>query len=547
MEKSVIISRASGLQTKEDLLSLLNDIVSDELGKDSTFTFSMKQLNYYCNPNLVRGRYTHFFIPKKSGGVRRISAPSRGLRHILYYINVIFKAMYQPSDYAMGFVEGRSVLDNATRHIGQNYVFNIDLENFFPSIPQPRVWKRLQLKPFSFNRPIANILAGLCCIREKKEDGTYEYVLPQGAPTSPLLTNAICDTLDRRLSGLARRFNLHYSRYADDITFSSMHNVYNDNSEFRKELTRIIESQHFKMNEAKTRLQKNGERQEVTGLTVSNKVNASKSYVAEIRNLLHIWEKYGYNEAYKKFYPHYKENKGLVKNGEPVLENVLYGKLQYLKMIKGGKDSVYSALQARYDRLTSPIYAESEQKFDYLRSFTLAEFEEIIGCDITYTLSKEGNLYGKAILNNRELVISITNVAKNQLVKDKIITSKVLVDSVKPCKDEMKTNSKPGLYVVLTTKNGKAPFWMMTYYDPTITEIESGDVPVSDLVSIWEEKGIDAAIQAYEDGVKRKNRRKSAKWENVDISPEEDGSLEGVNISPEEDGNAKAIATIHLF
>jgi hypothetical protein len=266
----VIISRASGLQTKEDLLSLLNDIVSDELGKDSTFTFSMKQLNYYCNPNLVRGRYTHFFIPKKSGGVRRISAPSRGLRHILYYINVIFKAMYQPSDYAMGFVEGRSVLDNATRHIGQNYVFNIDLENFFPSIVQPRVWKRLQLKPFSFNRPIANILAGLCCIREKKEDGTYEYVLPQGAPTSPLLTNAICDTLDRRLSGLARRFNLHYSRYADDITFSSMHNVYNDNSEFRNELTRIIESQHFKMNAAKTRLQKNGERQEVTGLTVSN-------------------------------------------------------------------------------------------------------------------------------------------------------------------------------------------------------------------------------------------------------------------------------------
>ena len=107
-------------------------------------------------------------------------------------------------------------------------VFNTDLENFFPSIEQPRVWKRFQLKPFNFKQPIANILAGLCCIKEKNEDGTVKYVVPQGAPTSPLITNAICDTLDCRLSGLARRFNLHYSRYADDITFSSMHNVYKE-------------------------------------------------------------------------------------------------------------------------------------------------------------------------------------------------------------------------------------------------------------------------------------------------------------------------------
>ena len=513
MEKSVIRKRAAELQSKEDLLLLLNEIVKDELGKDDAFSFSMQQLAYYSNPNNVHGRYRHFSIPKKSGGKRNIAAPSKGLSHILYYVNILLKAIYQPSDYAMGFVEGRSVVDNAIRHIGQNYVFNTDIENFFPSIEQPRVWKRFQLKPFNFKKPIASILAGLCCIKEKNDDGTVKYILPQGAPTSPLITNAICDTLDRRLSGLARRFNLHYSRYADDITFSSMHNVYKEDGDFRAELKRIIEGQNYKMNEAKTRLRKIGERQEVTGLTISNKVNASTAYVAEIRNLLHIWEKYGYNEAYKRFYPKYKESKGHVKKGEPLLENVLYGKLQYLKMVKGYKDPVYAALQARYDKLTSPVNAEVEQKFDYLRSFTLGEFEEIVDGQINYALSKEGHLYGKVILNGKDIIISISNDAKSQLVKNKIITDEALVASVKPTRSAIPVNSKPGLYVVLTAKNGKVPFWMMTYYDPTVTDIDLSEIPVAELVNIWEKNGIDAAIEAYENGIllKGEGANKAAK------------------------------------
>lgn len=511
MEKSIIIKRAAALQSKEDLLQLLNDIVKDELGRDDAFSFSMQQLTYYSNPNNVRGRYRHFSIPKKSGGKRNIAAPSKGLGHLLYYVNIILKAIYQPSDFAMGFVEGRCVVDNALRHIGQNYVFNTDIENFFPSIEQPRVWKRLQLKPFNFKKPIANILAGLCCIKEKDNDGAVKYILPQGAPTSPLITNAICDTLDRRLSGLARRFNLHYSRYADDITFSSMHNVYNEGGNFRKELRRLIEGQNFKMNEAKTRLQKKGERQEVTGIIVSNKVNTSAAYVSEIRNLLHIWEKYGYNEAYKRFYPHYKVNKGHIKKGEPLLENVLYGKLQYLKMVKGYKDSVYASLQARYDKLTSPVNAEVELRYDYLRSFTLAEFEEIVGSQINYTLSKEGNLYGRVPLNGKNIIISISNDAKAQLVKNKIITDEILVASVKPVKTSVPVNSKPGLYVVLTAKNGKVPFWMMTYYDPTVTDIELSEVSGAELINIWEKNGIDAAIEAYENGILFNERNVSQK------------------------------------
>ena len=279
-----------------------------------------------------------------------------------------------------------------------------------------------------------------------------------------------------------------------------MHNVYQENGEFQTELKRIIEGQGFRMNIGKTRLQKLGERQVVTGLTVSNRVNTSSEYVAEIRNLLHIWEKYGYNDAFKNFYSHYKDKKGHIKKGEPMLENVLYGKLQYLKMVKGSNDPVYAALQARYDKLTSPVNAEIKQSLDYLRSFTIAEFEEIVGSPINYRLSKDNNLYGQAMLNGKEIAISITGAAKHQLAKSKIITDETLLSSIKPIKYSVTSKSKPGLFVVLTARNGHAPFWMMTYYDPTVTDIDMSNVPASELVDIWEKEGIDAAINAFEEG-----------------------------------------------
>ena len=140
---------------------------------------------------------------------------------MLMCLNEMFKSIYTPSDYAMGFTEGRSVVKNANIHKGQNYVFNLDLKDFFPSIFRVRVRARLQAKPFNFNEDIAIIIAGLCSMKVSSghKDGS-DYVLPQGSPTSPIITNMICDNLDRRLAGLAKSFGLRYSRYADDITFS---------------------------------------------------------------------------------------------------------------------------------------------------------------------------------------------------------------------------------------------------------------------------------------------------------------------------------------
>ena len=355
MDKRLIVEKMKTVRTKAGLLQLLNELKKENLESDA-YPFDMKQLNFYCNPNNTKGRYSEFDIPKKSGGVRHISAPRRGLMSLLTYMKMILDAYYTPDSAAMGFVTGRSIVDNAQCHVRQNYVQNLDLKDFFPSIQQARVWKRLQLKPFCFSQELAGVIAGLCCMKVTGLDGKAEFVLPQGAPTSPILTNAICESLDRKLRGLARRLGLNYSRYADDITFSSKHYVYGKGGDFMKELRQIIEGQHFTINEKKTRLQKSKHHQEVTGLVVSDKVNVSRRYVRELRSILYMWERYGYQATYVRFYGHYKQEKGYIKKGEPCLENVLEGKLEYLKMVKGAKDSTYQTLRRRFDSLCAVAF-----------------------------------------------------------------------------------------------------------------------------------------------------------------------------------------------
>lgn len=369
MEKEQIVSIASSMTTRKEFLALLNHIKRDELATlgydmEKFYPFTMKILLYYCNPNHADYRYRRFQIKKKSGGYRQITAPrSQHYLMLLQAVNVILKAFYTPSDFAMGFTEGRSIVTNAKVHYSQNYVFNTDLKDFFPSIEQARVWKRLQLKPFCFPKEIASLIAGLCAMKEQRVDDSgmeiCKYILPQGAPTSPIITNMICDTLDRRLNGLAKRFGLRYTRYADDITFSSMHNVYAEDGVFRKELTRIITDQGFTINDSKTRLQKRGTRQEVTGLVVCEKVNVSREYVRDLRNLLYIWDKYGYVSAQARFLPKYRANKGHVKKGTPNMRNVLEGKMLYLKMVKGEADSVYQKLNAHLTKLIQRDFSDT--------------------------------------------------------------------------------------------------------------------------------------------------------------------------------------------
>lgn len=355
MEDKSIIALARQMTTKLDLLRVLNIVKEKDLGT-SKYAFSLRQLTYYCNPNIATNRYKSFQIPKKSKGYRTISAPCSGLKMLQTEINNLLKLIYHPSENVMGFVEGKSIVSNAECHLHKLYVLNIDLENFFPSIPQARVWARLKLPPFNFNVEIASTIAGICCMDvHEKVDGkdVIKNVLPQGAPTSPLLANAVCGKLDRKLLGLAKRFNLNYSRYADDITFSGNTYIYKEEGAFWKELRRIVAEQDFKINESKIRLQRKGQRQEVTGLTVGSKINVPKKYVRGIRSLLYIWRRYGYDTALKKFtYYYLADRRHTLKDGEVSMESVIEGKLDYLLMIKGCTDKVYKRLRKEFDDLS---------------------------------------------------------------------------------------------------------------------------------------------------------------------------------------------------
>ena len=341
------------LQSKEDLVKLLSDAKNMLYGEECK-PVQLKSLTYYANPTLCKTRYQTFTIKKKSGADRTIHAPVKGLKSILRSLNFVLQCVYEPHEAATGFVLEKSIVDNAKKHVGHHYVLNIDLKDFFHTFDRNRVKMGFMFEPFNLNgdkEPLAFLLASLCT-HPFEIDGEEKTVLPQGSPTSPTLTNILCKKLDRRLTGLASRFGATYTRYADDITFSSPHNIYTD-EEFNKELKRIIEEdQKLVINPKKTRLQKAGYRQEATGLIVNDKVNVRRRYIKQIRMWLYYWEKYGYEKAEQIFKRDYIADKGHVKKMNARLINVLDGKLEFLKMVKGAEDGTYKGLKVRFDKLT---------------------------------------------------------------------------------------------------------------------------------------------------------------------------------------------------
>lgn len=352
----------AAMQSKRDLVALLSEAKNMLYGKECK-PFELKSLTYYSNPALSKKRYTKFSIKKKSGGERIINAPVSGLKSILRALNFVLQCVYEPHNAATGFVLNKSIVDNAKIHTGNRFVYNIDLKDFFHSFDRNKVKRGFANEPFNLNEELAFLLACLCT-HAIEVDGEVLIVLPQGSPASPTITNILCKKLDRRLTGLSKRFGAKYTRYADDITFSSPHNCYNID-EFKNELQRIIlednlfkfdgESYffgpHLKINLEKTRLQNSAYRQEVTGLIVNEKVNVKQRYVKQIRMWLYYWEKYGYERAQRIFTKDYISDKSHVKKGEPSLIKVLDGKIEFLKMVKGADDSTFKTLRGRFDKL----------------------------------------------------------------------------------------------------------------------------------------------------------------------------------------------------
>lgn len=189
-----------------------------------------------------------------------------------------------------------------------------------------------------------------------------------------------------------------------------MHNVYQPDSDFRKELKRIIADQGFSINNHKVRLQHCSGRQVVTGITVGRKLNVGRKYVKDLRAILHIWEKYGIDAAYAAFYPRYMSEKCRLNRGELNLRNVIAGKLCYLKMVKGEKDPVYSRLNAQFRRLTENcVPAAPNASIDYLFTMPLAAFEKKLDVKLRFCNREIDNKpYAMFDFQGRRFIVAVS-------------------------------------------------------------------------------------------------------------------------------------------
>lgn len=502
MTPNEIADKAKALKTSQDLFDLINKIRATE-GPAKHKALRSKEFAYYCNPDSKRvKRYRVFYIPKKSGGKREICAPTSKLEAYLWPVDLILKSLYEPKSCVMGFTYGRSIVDNAKAHLGQNYILNLDLKDFFPSIKQARVWKRLQLAPFNFPMDVASVMAGLCSIKKEYEDGTKEYILPQGAPTSPVLTNIVCERLDHRLLGVAKRFNLRYTRYADDMTFSSMHSVLNIGGEAYQEIIKVIEEQGFIVNQEKTRLQKLGARQEVTGLILSEKVNTPRSYVRSLDQILYVWEKFGYEKAYARLLQE-DSKKTYHKKSVPTLENVISGKLDYLKMVKGAKDKVYIKYASQFDKLKKQKHHPTEGLV-YMATYTVEDFQNIFHTELQLT-ENSGKLRASFKLNEVFYPVRITTASRKAISN--------------------KSKEVGTLYISLCRDEDL--FWLIHISKPTEPKKLVITLPVKTIIDIWEKKGLEAAIEAEAKNKVAQKKKKRARKESFSFPGILSDSAEG--------------------
>lgn len=287
--------------------------------------------------------YHRFYISKGRGRTRTINAPDKRLKHLQRKIAPLLSELYRVRNPVHGFVADKSIKTNALAHIRKPFVLNVDLKTFFPSISERRVVGLLE--SLGVCSRVSAIIARICC---------YDSHLPQGAPTSPILSNMICFRMDRELLGLAKKERCIYTRYADDITFSSYQPLTSlfdgtpppagnfDPEVLSTDLRRIISGNGFRLNSRKANYADRHSRRTVTGLKINEFINVDRRYVRNIRAAIYSIETLGLEDAQKKF--------ETTHGGSSSLAAHLEGKIIWLRHIRGHSDPVFRAIALRFNR-----------------------------------------------------------------------------------------------------------------------------------------------------------------------------------------------------
>lgn len=251
--------------------------------------------------NTQKAHYSYRWLTKRSGGQRLIESPKPMLKEIQQKIlrEILEQVPAHPK--AHGFVKGRSIVTNARPHVRKRFVLKFDLEDFYPSVRYSRVVAIF--RSLGFSREVAIWLARLTTTaapwnldRPGYHHALWRYWsqhLPQGAPTSPALANLSAYGLDVRLTGLAERYNLSYTRYADDLTFSGLGKSVPALKDIIPLVTKIIRNERFMVNFDKRKVFRNNQQQNVTGVVVNQRPNVSRKEFDRLKAILHNSVKQG--------------------------------------------------------------------------------------------------------------------------------------------------------------------------------------------------------------------------------------------------------------
>ncbi len=239
--------------------------------------FSAKTL--YGISNSIPSHYRKVNIPKRDGSLRTLSVPDEVLKKVQRAISDKLLAYEPVSKYATAYRVASGVKKNASVHIGKEKILKLDIYRFFDSITYSQV-KDAVFPESKYSEPIRILLTMLCY---------YKEVLPQGAPTSPAITNIIMREFDETVGDWCKGKGIAYTRYCDDMTFSGSFNQ-KDVTEFVKQ---ELEKLGLILNKRKTAVVTNSHRQTVTGIVVNKKLNVSSEYKRKIRSEVYYCVKYG--------------------------------------------------------------------------------------------------------------------------------------------------------------------------------------------------------------------------------------------------------------
>jgi RNA-directed DNA polymerase len=290
------------------------------------------------------GRMYHTFnIKKKSGKARVINAPDRRLKILQRKITDLLTPLYRRRNPVHGFVAGRSVKTNAQSHLSSKFIVNLDLKDFFPSISLGRVAG--VLRSLGIDRTVADAIASICCLHG---------CLPQGAPSSPILSNMICFRLDKKLLEFAKDARCIYTRYADDLSFSSYQPLTGlfeasppSSGHFSPELLaeklqQIFTANGFVVNPDKAHYADRHSRRTVTGIRINEALNVDRRFVRNLRAALYSVEALGISAAEAKFHVSHRGKSGIGSH--------LQGKVAWLGHIKGPSDPVFRSIASRFNK-----------------------------------------------------------------------------------------------------------------------------------------------------------------------------------------------------